>query len=178
MIVMGLSTPSLAQNETIARQVQALKASLDSFSSAMEVKNAQQDTRMQIIEKKAANLEKELGKSNACISHSAFYQPDADNADDGGCVSLVAHLQDNIEFVANVSRSNVSMVQCPEHSIRLSCAGARAQSMQDTCDEEDCGFIGVKPIAPNGCAVSADTPDNHPSTTVWATCLKNPFPRR
>jgi hypothetical protein len=60
-------------------------------------------------------------------------------------------------------------VQCPAGMKRIACMGTRAASFTDTCDEDECGFIGVGPIPPEGCRLAIDNDTTNPQ--VWATCI-------
>lgn len=60
-------------------------------------------------------------------------------------------------------------VQCPAGMKRIACMGTRAASFTDTCDEDECGLIGVGPIAPEGCRLALDNDNTNP--VVWATCI-------
>ncbi len=60
-------------------------------------------------------------------------------------------------------------VQCPAGMKRIACMGTRAASFGDTCDEDECGIIGVGPIPPEGCRLSIDNDTTNPQ--VWATCI-------
>ncbi len=70
-------------------------------------------------------------------------------------------------------------VECNPDEIRLSCDGSRHPSLKDTCEESDCGFIGVRPFGTHGCAVGIDDAGGGDSgstkPTVFAVCMKPPY---
>jgi prepilin-type N-terminal cleavage/methylation domain-containing protein len=77
--------------------------------------------------------------------------------------------------VRTFSESNgtnpTARAECAADEIRLSCAGGRNPSLTDTCEEDNCGFIGVKPDGDRACISSVDD-DIGTNVTVWITCFK------
>ena len=73
-------------------------------------------------------------------------------------------------------RTDRVTVQCPPETIRVGCTGAREENLHDTYDEANVGFIGSRPIEPNGCEASADVTSGREEATVWAICLDPTLP--
>jgi hypothetical protein len=79
-----------------------------------------------------------------------------------------------VKLFSTVATSVVSYakVMCPVGAVRLSCSGTRQKDQKDTCVEENCGLIGVRPIqegTQQGCDVSIDT-DKDTIPAVYAIC--------
>ena len=60
---------------------------------------------------------------------------------------------------------------CPTGFVRVGCSGSRQVDLADTCDEDECGYIGTHPIEPNGCLTSIDGAGGTTPVAV-AYCLK------
>lgn len=77
-----------------------------------------------------------------------------------------------------VRRSGGSMVTscCPQKFNLTGCSGSREENLRDTCDEENCGFIGTGVVLLNGrmcCRASIDS-DSGTEATAVAFCMQFP----
>ena len=66
--------------------------------------------------------------------------------------------------------SSKATAHCLPNELRLACGGSREPNLNDSCDEENCGFVGVMPVGASGCRVGIDT-DSGTNPTVYAMCL-------
>ncbi|MCH2534849.1 MAG: hypothetical protein MK008_10445 [Bdellovibrionales bacterium] len=76
--------------------------------------------------------------------------------------------------VKNFTAGKTAVALCNSDDLVIGCSGARDKDLNDSCSEQDCGYIGALPVGPpsypsNGCIAKIDD-DPGTEATVIAFC--------
>lgn len=85
---------------------------------------------------------------------------------DNGVWNFPKPIQPTLQTVTDTD----GYASCPVGTVRVGCSGSREVDAQDTCTEEDCGYVGTVPVGTDGCKTGIDS-DNGTEPTVTAYCL-------
>ena len=77
-----------------------------------------------------------------------------------------------IDFTIRTSTGgSTATCYCPLGYTRIACSGSREINLQDTCKEDDCGYIGTLPYGSNGCKTAIDSSSGTEAVAV-CYCMK------